>query len=100
MSGILFSILFILALYTSFLMALFFTTSLNLLKSTGTGNYLSTSNLSTLIFKLIKLVGTFFSLSISKLSTLDFKLPKSTLLAKDVVYQFLLHFLNLLFLLN
>ena len=62
------------------------TTSLNLVKSTGTGNYLSTSNLSTLLFKLIKLVGTFFSLSLSKLSTLDFKLPKSTLLAKNVVY--------------
>ena len=100
MSGILSSRKYTHILYTFFLIALFFTTSLNLLKSTGTGNYLSTSNLSTLIFKLIKLVGTFFSLSISKLSTLDFKLPKSTLLAKDVVYQFLLHFLNLLFLLN
>ena len=62
-------------------MTLFFTTSLSLLKSTGTGTNLSTSNLSTLLFKLLKLVGTFFSLSISNLSTLDFKLAKSTFLA-------------------
>ena len=62
-SGILSSIFFILALYTSFLMTYFFTASLSLLKSTGTG-----TNLSTLFFKLLKLVGTFFSLSISNLS--------------------------------
>ena len=43
-SGILPSIFFILALYTSFLTTSSFTTSLNLLKSTGTGkNNLSTS---------------------------------------------------------
>ena len=43
-SGILSSIFFILALYTSFLTTSSFTTSLNLLKSTGTGkNNLSTS---------------------------------------------------------
>ena len=42
--GILSSIFFILALYTSFLTTSSFTTSLNLLKSTGTGkNNLSTS---------------------------------------------------------
>ena len=46
-SGILFSIFLILALYTSFLTTSFFTTSLSLLKSTGTGTNLSTSNLST-----------------------------------------------------
>ena len=61
-SGILSSIFFILALYTSFLTTSFFTTSLSLLKSTGTGTNLSTSNLSALIYllKLFKLVGTFF----------------------------------------
>ena len=46
-SGILSSIFFILALYTSFLTTSFFTTLLSLLKSTGTGTNLSTSNLST-----------------------------------------------------
>ena len=61
MSGILSSISFVLALYISFLTT-FFTTSLNLLKLTGTGNNLSTSNLPTLLFKLRKLIGTFFSL--------------------------------------
>ena len=43
-SGILSSIFFILALYTSFLTTSFFTTSLSLLKSTGTGTNLSTSS--------------------------------------------------------
>ena len=51
MSGILSSIFFILALYTSFLVTSYFTTSLNLLKLTGTG-----TNLSTLLFKLFNLV--------------------------------------------
>ena len=58
-----------------------FTTSLSLLKSTGTGPDLSTSDLSTLPFKLVTLVGTFFILSISNLSTLDLKLAKPTFLA-------------------
>ena len=49
--GILSSTFFILALYISFLATSFFTTSLSLLKSTGTGTNLSTSNLSTLLFK-------------------------------------------------
>ena len=62
-------------------MTLFFTTSLSLFKSVATGTKLSTSNLSTLLFKLLKLVGTFFSLSISNLSPLDFKLAKSNFLA-------------------
>ena len=44
-------------------MTSFFNTSLSLLKSTCTN--LSTSNLSTLLFKLLKLDGTFFDLSIS-----------------------------------
>ena len=61
-----------------FLTTQFFTTLLSLLKSTVTGNCLSTSNSSTLLFKLIKLLGTFSNLSISNLSTLDFKLAKST----------------------
>ena len=46
-SGILSSIFLISALYTSFLTTSFFTTPLNLLKSTGTSTSLSTSNLST-----------------------------------------------------
>ena len=53
-------------------------TSLSILKSTGTGTNLSTSNLSTLLFKLLKLVDKVFNLSISNLSTSDFKLAKST----------------------
>ena len=40
--------------YTVFLTTSFFTTSLNLLKSTGTGTNLSISNLSTSVFKLAK----------------------------------------------
>ena len=78
-SGIQSLIFFLLALHTSFSTTSFFTTSLSLLKSRGKGNTLSTSNLSSLLFKLFKLVGTFFIyLSISNLSTLDFKLAKST----------------------
>ena len=46
-------------------MASFFTTSLSLLKSTGKSTNLSTSNLSTLLFKLLKLVRRLFNLSIS-----------------------------------
>ena len=42
--------------YTAFLTTLFFTTSLNLLKSTGIGTNLSMSNLSTSVFKLAKFV--------------------------------------------
>ena len=51
----------ILALCTSFLMTSFYTTSISLLKSTGADTNLSTSNLSTLLFKLYKLVGIFFN---------------------------------------
>ena len=58
-------------------MTSFFTTSLSLLKSTGTGTNLSTSKLSTLLFKLLKLLGILFNLSISTLSPSDFKLAKS-----------------------
>ena len=83
MLGILFSIFFILPLYACFFTTSVFTTSLGLLKSTVTGTNLSTSNLSTLLFKLLKLV---YSLSISNLSTLEFKLAKSTFLAKDDVF--------------
>ena len=85
MSDILSLIFLILALYKhyiSFLRASFFTTSLSLLKTTGTVTNLSTSYLSTLLFKLFKLVGTFFNLSLSNLSTSDFKLAKSTFLEK------------------
>ena len=74
-----------LILYKSFLTISFFTTSLNLLNLTGTGNYLSASNLSTLLLKLLKLVGRFFNLPTCNLFTLEFKLAKSTFLAKDDV---------------
>ena len=75
-SGFLSSIFLILALYKSFLTS-FFNASLNLLKSTETGTNLSTSNLSSLLFKLLKFLGTFFSLSVFNLSTSNFKLAKS-----------------------
>ena len=65
----------------SFLTTSFFTTSLSLIKSVGTGTNLSRSNLSTLLFKLFKLLDIFFNLSISSLPTLDFKFAKSTFLA-------------------
>ena len=55
-SGILSSIFFILALYTSFSTTSFSTTSISLLKSTGTDTNLSISNLSTLLFKFFKSV--------------------------------------------
>ena len=42
--------------YTVFLTTSFFTTSLSLLKSTGTGANLSMSNLSTSVFRLAKSV--------------------------------------------
>ena len=58
-------------------MTSFFTASLSLLKSTGTGTNLSTPKLSTLLFKLLKLLGILFNLSISTLSPSDFKLAKS-----------------------
>ena len=51
-SGILSSISLILALHISFLGTSFFTTSLNLLISTGTGTNLSTSNSSTFTFQI------------------------------------------------
>ena len=60
--------------------SIIFTAWLTLFKSTGTGTYLSTSNLSILLFKLFKLLGTFPNLSISNLSTSDFNLAKSTFL--------------------
>ena len=69
--GILSSIFLILALYISFLIMSFFAATLSLLKSIGTGAYLSTSNLSTLLFKLLKSAGTFFNLSISNLNELN-----------------------------
>ena len=59
----------------------FSTTSLNFIKSTGTGFNLSTSNLYTLLFKLFRTVGTLSNLSISNLSISDFKLAKSAFLA-------------------
>ena len=76
-----FFIIFELSIIQIFFNNTIFTTSLNILKSTGTGTNLSTSLLPTLPFKLFKLVGTFFNLSTSNLSTSDFKLAKSTFLA-------------------
>ena len=77
--------MFYLRIIYIFLATSFFTKSLNLLKSTGTGNNLSTHFLSTLLYKFLKLVGTFFSLPISNLATLDFNLAKATFLAKHDV---------------
>ena len=57
----------------------------SLCKSKGTGNSLSTSNLSTLLFKLLKLIDTFLNLSMPNLSTWDFKLDKSLFLEKSDV---------------
>ena len=68
-SGILSSVSLILALYTYFLATSLFTTSLSSLKSTGTVTNLSTSNLSTLLYKLLKSLDIFFNLLISYLST-------------------------------
>ena len=68
---VLFSIFFILALYTTFLTTSIFTTSLSLLKPTRAGTNLLTCYSSILLFKLLKLVGTFFNLSISNLATSD-----------------------------
>ena len=53
MSGILYSIFLILALYSVFLTTLFFTTLVSLLKLKGA--YLIISNLPTLLFKLYSL---------------------------------------------
>ena len=61
-SSILASIFLVLPVYTSFSTTSFFTKSLSLLKSTGVGTNLSSSKLSTLLFKLLTLVGTFFNL--------------------------------------
>ena len=60
-----------------FINNIIFNASLNLLKSTGTGIHLSTSNLFTLLFKLCKPNGTFSNLLISNSLTSDFKLAKS-----------------------
>ena len=59
-SGILSSIFLILALYTSFSTTSFFTTSLSLFKSTGTGTNFSTYNLS--IFQIAKISHYIFQL--------------------------------------
>ena len=60
----------------------YFTTSLNLLKSTETNINLSTSNLPSLLFKLLKLFGMFFNSSILILRTSDFELVKSVFFGK------------------
>ena len=68
--------IFYLRLYISFLTALFFTTSLSLIKSTGTGISSSASCSLTSFYELPVLIGAFFNLSISNLSTFDFKLAR------------------------
>ena len=50
------------ALIYIFFNSINFTKSVSLLKQTGSVTSLSTSNLSTLLFKLFKLAGTFFNL--------------------------------------
>ena len=87
LSGILSSVFLILALYTCFLKTSFFTTSLSLLKSTGTGTIyqylIYLLHFSNCINYLVPL-STFYQftnlstldLSASNLSTLDFKLAK------------------------
>ena len=72
------SIFLILALHTYLLTTSFFTTSLSLLKSIGTGTNLSTPNLSNLVFKFLKLVGAFFNLSIAYSSTSSTNIDLST----------------------
>ena len=54
----------------------FFTESLSLLESAETGNSLSTSNLSKLLFKLLKPLDTLSNSSMYNLSVSDFKLGK------------------------
>ena len=71
--------------YSVFLTALFFTTPFSLLKATGIGVSLSTTNLPTLLSKLLKPIRIFFDLSISNLSAFDFKPAKSAFLAASVV---------------
>ena len=66
---------------TSFLITFLSTTSLNFLNSTETVVNLSTSNLSTLLFKLFKTLGTFFNSSKSNSSTDVFQLAKLVFLA-------------------
>ena len=61
-SSILASIFLVLPVYTSFSTTSFFTKLLSLLKSTGVGTNLSSSKLSTLLFKLHTLVCTFINL--------------------------------------
>ena len=69
--------IYILALCTFFLITSFFTTLLNLLKSTETDNNLLTS-IYLLYFSNCLNHLLLFNLSISNLSTLDFNLAKST----------------------
>ena len=54
----------------------FFTASLSLLESTGTGNSLYASNLSKLLFKLLKPLYTLSNSSMYNLSISDFRLGK------------------------
>ena len=84
-SDIFSSVFPILAWYTSFLTTSFFTTTLSLLKSAGTGNNSSISYLSTLLFRLFKLLGKCFYSSIFNLPTSDFKLARPFFLTKDDV---------------
>ena len=70
-------------MYSVFLTASFFITSLSLLKSSGVVSNFLISNLSILLCKLLKPLGTYFNLSMPNLSTSDSKLAKSIFLAKS-----------------
>ena len=85
-SGIPSSVSLILALYTSLVTTSVFTTSLGLLKSTGAGTNLPTSNLCTLLLKLLKLLRTLFNLSKSTFICVR------SLFRPKMMYRLLLHF--------
>ena len=78
------------ALYTSFLTTFFITLLTNF----------PMSDLYTSLSKLLKTSGIVFNLEISNLSTLGFKLAKSVFFREKMMYQHLLHFLNLFLLHN
>ena len=81
--------------YSVFLIALFFASSLGLVKSTGVFSNLPIPGLCTLLFKLLTSVGIF-----SNLSTFDFILAKSTVFYQNLMYQHLLRFLSRILLYN
>ena len=98
MAGILSSIFFILALFTSFLTTSFFTASLSLLKSTRTSTNPSTSNLSTLFLNCLNHLAHFliFQNLICPHQILSLlNQPFQQIQQIQQMYQHLLNFLNL-----